>query len=675
MRGIAFVVNLFMVIAGLAQEPSNFKFGQVGVEDFKIESKLINASTSAVVIADFGEVSFEDSALKDFALVFKRVKRIKIIDKNAFYLADLKIILQKSKGLEEKLINLKAFSYNVEKGEVVKTAFDSTSIFEEKTIDKQVIKKCTLSGVKVGSIIEFTYTIHSPFIFKLPSWEFQGEYPCLWSSYNINVPEFLKYVIVSQEQIPYTFKKETLYKKRYYSFGNDLYNTYEINGKRVTFFGREFKIQELNWVIKDVPAMKKESFTTTIENYIAKLDFQLAEYAFPNLPLTQILHTWPKVSEELMEDDYFGKTYNKSNAWLTDDIRQLANNAASPLEKTHKIYAFVRDNFTCTDNYAIKVNTNSSLKEVFKRKSGSVAELNLLLLAMLRHENISSDPVILSLRHRGWVNATYPLMDRFNYLVCQAKIDGKTYYLDASHAKLGFNFLPGSCYNGTAWVIADKKPYSVSFDADSLKEYKLTTVFLNNSETKEWEGVYQSQHGMNESLEIRETIANTSKEAFSKEIKKNFINDVEIQNLIFDSLQNYDEPVSVKFDFKIKTGDNVLYVNPMFGEQIAKNPFVSETRSYPIELPYTTNETYVLMMETPKGYAIEEMPKSAKFELNEGEGLFEYKCSKTEDGIQIRTKLKLNKANFETEDYSYLRDFFAQVIKKQQEQIVYRKLK
>ena len=36
------------------------------------------------------------------------------------------------------------------------------------------------------------------------------------------------------------------------------------------------------------------------------------------------------------------------------------------------------------------------LKTVFKNKSGNVAEVNLLLVAMLRHENINADPVVLS---------------------------------------------------------------------------------------------------------------------------------------------------------------------------------------------------------------------------------------------------------------------------------------
>ncbi len=44
------------------------------------------------------------------------------------------------------------------------------------------------------------------------------------------------------------------------------------------------------------------------------------------------------------------------------------------------------------------------------------------------------------------------------------------------------------------------------------------------------------------------------------------------------------------------------------------------------------------------------------------------------DHIQLRSRVQLNKANFESEDYQTLRDFFAFIVKKQAEQIVFKKM-
>jgi hypothetical protein len=85
------------------------------------------------------------------------------------------------------------------------------------------------------------------------------------------------------------------------------------------------------------------------------------------------------------------------------------------------------------------------------------------------------------------------------------------------------------------------------------------------------------------------------------------------------------------------------------------------------------DETYVLNMEIPKGYTVEEVPKSVKVAFNEDEGFFEYLIQKSDESVMLRTRVKLNKANFAPEDYESLRAFFAFVVKKQGEQIVLKK--
>ena len=79
-------------------------------------------------------------------------------------------------------------------------------------------------------------------------------------------------------------------------------------------------------------------------------------------------------------------------------------------------------------------------------------------------------------------------------------------------------------------------------------------------------------------------------------------------------------------------------------------------------------------MEVPKGYKIEELPKSAKVMLNEDEGMFEYIIGESGGHIQLRCRTIIKKANFEPEDYQTLRDFFGYIVKKQAEQIVFKKL-
>ena len=108
---------------------------------------------------------------------------------------------------------------------------------------------------------------------------------------------------------------------------------------------------------------------------------------------------WAKVSEELLQSEYFGQPVYRANNWLDDDMKLITGNAASAEQKARLIFAYVRDNFTCNNYYARYL--TGSLKDVFKNKRGTVADINLLLIAMLHHEKISADPVLLSTRSRG----------------------------------------------------------------------------------------------------------------------------------------------------------------------------------------------------------------------------------------------------------------------------------
>jgi hypothetical protein len=175
---------------------------------------------------------------------------------------------------------------------------------------------------------------------------------------------------------------------------------------------------------------------------------------------------------------------------------------------------------------------------------------------------------------------------------------------------------------------------------------------------------------------LREEISNKSQEDYFKNIKS-YYPDYTISNTGIDSLAKLDMPAKINYDFSYKiSGDNdIVYFNPMMAEAYKENPFKSAERKYPVEMPFTMDETYTFSMEIPIGYVVDEMPKSAKVSLNGNEGSFEYLIQKDETGIQLRSRIKLNKATFGPDDYTTLRDFYAYIVKKQSEQIVLKKKK
>lgn len=113
----------------------------------------------------------------------------------------------------------------------------------------------------------------------------------------------------------------------------------------------------------------------------------------------------------------------------------------------------------------------------------------------------------------------------------------------------------------------------------------------------------------------------------------------------------------------------------MLSEAIKQNPFTSAERLYPVEMLHKLNEVFSLNMEIPKGYKVDEIPKSTRVKLNDNEGMFEYIINNDGTRIQLRSKIVLEKANFMPDDYETLRNFYAFIVKKHAEQIVFKKIK
>jgi len=672
MRTTSLVLLLCMVFflpaTGGAQGKEHLKFGKISAADFTLKSPVIDSNTSAVVLSDEGTSRIEGNNKGWFSLIYRHTKRIKILDKKGFDAGNVSIDLYTSPDGEEKLREVKGITYNLENGAVQQTKLEAANIFREKQNRNWVSRKFTFPNLREGSIIEYTYTIESEFLFNLRSWEFQGEYPRLFTQYTVHIPEFFQYVFLSQGWIKLKNTKKDVFKTWSVTESNSVQAT-----EHYTLSGYE---TQNTWSATDVPAIKEEPFTSSVGNHNSKIDFQLSQYRFPNTPPKDIMGNWATASEQLLKHENFGAAITRSNFWLGDEVKKIVSGTTTDLESVRAIHAFVRDHFTVTRSDGIYISDQTTLRDVFRKKSGTATEINMLLIAMLRQRGIAADPMLLSTRSHGWASPYYPLLNKYNYLICAARIDGKPYYLDATRPRLGFGKMPLECYNGSAFVVSSA-PQNVNFEADSVHEKKTTLLFLmNNADGKRISGTFNSTPGYYESVQIRDLLATKDMDAYFKDAEKSYAFPMKFSEPHIDSLKNVDFPVSVRYnvDFDLGT-ESMIYLNPMFSEAVKTNPFVSAERKYPVEMPFTMYQLYVLNMEIPKGYEVEELPKSTRVRLNGNEGVFEYIISSSGGKIMLQSKIDIKKANFVAEDYQTLRDFFGHIARKHNEQVVLKKIK
>src|SRR5258708_8826990 len=205
-----------------AQEKSKKQTATPAPADFEVPaSSIIDSNTSAIILSDIGSIHFIGNDKNGLSHVFKRHTRIKILNKKAFDLATVKIPINTQDFVAEKLDNLSASTYNLENGKVVETRLDKKEIFQEREDKNHIEAKFTMPAVKEGAIIQYTYTITSDYVFILPVWEFQSmEYPCLWSEYEVTIPQVYFYVTVKQGVHDFTIDK-----------GGERHESYKMNRK------------------------------------------------------------------------------------------------------------------------------------------------------------------------------------------------------------------------------------------------------------------------------------------------------------------------------------------------------------------------------------------------------------------------------------------------------------
>ncbi len=650
-------------------QKSPVKFGSVSVKDFSREKYKVDSSSGAVVIVDFGVSSIDGNNKGGWSTLYKRHRRMHILGKNSFDAAEVRIPLYSDGREGISLDKLKAVTYNLENGKVVETKLDvKKDVFEEKIDRNWTIKKFTFPNVKEGSIIEFEYGITSDDPFHLQPWEFQGEYPVLWSEYNMAIPAFAYYLFLTQGDQQFDIQTKDV--KREVFAVNDQKTQYK---EDITTY--ETLVTYYRWVKKDVPALKEEAFTSTTQNYISKIEFEFIETRNSN-EISKVDVSWPRFTKELLRADYFGFPLTQYNDWLKGDIENITAGATSSFDKAKAIYAFVRDNFTCT-SYTEKYLTGT-LRETYRGKKGSVADINILLTAMLKYAGITADPVILQTRPYGFTYAASPIRKRLNYVIVRAVVNNRPVYLDATEPLLGFGYLPLRCYNGYARIVNEKAD-AIDLSTSHIKEVQKAVAFVGGNDGK-FSGSIQWNPGYYESHNFRKKIKEKGIGEFRKElVKEKSISEVAVvTNVSVDSLSRYEDVLGIKFaiDFNTSPDNDILYVDPMFVMKYKENPFKSANRLYPVELPYMIDETYSLQLEVPSDYEADELPKSITLKLNEkGDGVFEYRVAHAAGVISVHSRLSIKQTTFAPNDYVNLREFFNVLINKHGEQIVLKKKK
>lgn len=658
MKKLALIfVAIFVFHGSTSAQRMPIKFGKVSKEELLMEKYDKDPSAEAVVLCDYGTASIEHSRNQGWTLDFKRTCRIKIFNPDGFKWATEKIHLYDYGGIEQDLGGLKGYTYNLENGKIVESKLDKENIFTEKINDRWYATKFVMPNVKAGSVIEFTYSIYSDYIVELREWQFQKAIPVAWSEYTVKTPEYFTYLHLAQ--------------------GFEQFEEYEVTSQAGSHASQRgllnYKINVYHWLAKNMPALKNESYITNAANFYQKVEFQLATYRSPDGMFEPILGTWDKINSELLASSDFG-TQTRPKGFYKDILATITASAKDQKEKAALIYKYVSENIKWNEINSFIPDEN--IRKIFDEKTGRSAGINMLLISMLNAAGIAAQPVITSTRNHGVVNPIHPILDKYNYLLAEAIIDGQPYLMDATSKNLALGMLPPRALNQLGRRISKDNPGWVDINptyADEEMKYYILSV----SEDGSVKGNLQRKKAGYNALKTRNKINLDGLEKYVKEMKEG-LPSWEIENHKIENVENVSADITEKFDFSISNGamaaGNMIYFRPLLDKGNNENPFKKEIRKLPIDFTYPLHEKYVVQISIPEGFVVEEMPKSVRLMTPGNACKFIYSIRNAGNLIQLTTEFNINKSFFGPDEYAHLKEFFNIVISKTQEQIVLKKI-
>ena len=673
------VAALLLSAPARAQSAAKFpadpiRFGQFDNQDLTPAAFVADSAAAAVVLCDYGRSQLKGHG-GGFQVVFERITRIKILKKAGFDEASVEIPLYHRDENSEKLTNLRGFTYNLVNGKVEKTRLETTGVFLEKRTPTVNVQKFTMPNVREGSVVEFAYTLTSDYLFNFQDWTFQRAIPVRWSEYRVSIPAFYKYNIIYQTSRPFDVQEArvgstTMMLDRKVGDGGGL-----SAGLVTGMLNFSTPTEEHRWVLQQLPALTPEPYMTTLADYAAHLDFELAGEQWPDEPYHDLTGTWEKINARLLGAEDFGGRLDHATFLKEQAVALAALHPAVPARAAavrNLVMAAVR--YDGTARYFAP----EPLRKAYDAHRGTAADVNLLLIAALRYAGLTAHPLLLSTRDHGAINPEFPLLEYFNYVAAVVVLpDGHDLLLDATDPLLPCGLLPARCLNRVGRVVGATPAASRWLDlTPTQRRVRYQQVSLALDAQGGLSGKVHAEQGGYAAAEERERLADLGEKKYLAAVGQRH-EALTLSKPTLAHADDVDHPLALDYEFH-QSGEGpaaaTLYLNPLREFGIAQNPFRHETRAFAVDFGTAQDETLVVSLALPAGYELAALPAPANVELPDGGGRFVCSAAVPTPGTVVLTsRLSLARSVYPAAHYANLRELYRRLLEKQGEQLVVQK--
>lgn len=666
-----FLVILLLISAAFSSSAQKYELGKVTLEELNEKVHPKDSSAVAAILFKKGDVQFEYSPQKGFEMITTVKTKIKIYKKEGYEWGNhsQRVYIGGNSG-DEYLSFKNAVTYNVVDGKIEKTKLKSDGEFVEKVNKFWNRKKITMPNVKVGSIIEFEYVMRTVLIGTIDKWDFQTSIPVNYSEYKTAIPEYFVY---NPNQKGYLFptvrtepgRKSITFTSKERSEG--LVTSTSFSQDQV-----EYEETKMIYTIQDVPALKDESFVNNINNYTSSISHELSMTRYPNQPFKNFSTNWESVTKTIYDSESFGSELNKTG-YFESDIDLLIKDTPSQKERIAYIFNFVKSKVKWNNYYGYSC--DDGVRKAYKDQTGNVAEINLMLVAMLRYAGIEANPVLVSTRSNGI--PFFPNRTAFNYVIAGVELENNVILLDATDKNSLPNVLPIRDLNWNGRIIR-KNGSSAEIDLmPNLLSTDVINVMATISKDAVIEGKVKEQYFDYNAYNYRDRFGELAQENYLELLEKKY-NGLEISDYKLTGVKELDKAVVENYSFKhaniVEVIGDKMYFSPLLFFTMSENPFKQEKREYPVDFTFPNEDRYLINITIPDGYAVETLPKSVSIPMSDDLISMKYMVANTDNKIQVSVKFNINSSIIPPDYYDELKAVFTEIVKAQTEKIVLKKI-
>jgi hypothetical protein len=654
--------------------PLPLKFGQPDLGDFDAKNFVADSSAAAVILCDYGNSQFSSTA-GNLVITTERTTRLKILKKAGYDYATVEVPLYHRDERAEKLSRLQGFTYlRGADGKITKTKLEASNTFEEKRTKNLTVRKFTLPNVQEGAVIEYSYVVTSTFFDNYQDWTFQHSIPTRWSEYRTSIPQVYRYKILFQGYLPLAINEASVGSVSLLLTNRLSEGAGAGAGMAVGSTGLQMSTEQHRWVVRNAPAFREEPYSTTPNDYLARLTFELAGTQMPNEEYRDLTDSWAKKNKALLENERFGQAFANSK-FLAAEMQPLLTKYPDPAPRAAAVRALLMQavKYDGTNTFW----SSGPLRRSYEQHRGTAADVNLLLIAALREAGLPVEPVLLSTRSHGAVSKEFPLLEQFNYVVALVTLpDGKELLLDATEPLLPAGTLPTRCLTQSGHTVpATGEGRWVSL-VPNQRHSHYQEITLAVDAQGNLSGQVHEEHGGYAGLEVREKLQQLGEKKYVTELSARHPS-WEVANYVFAKQNTVEQSLGLTYEWRQPAATAAtateLYLTPLnyFGER--RNPFQHEDRNYPVDLGMMQQDIIRVTLTLPPGY-VAELPKPVTLALPNDGGRYLYAVTSPTPGtVQLVSRLTFDKTVYSAAEYGALRELYRLLLAKQAEALVIKK--